>query len=330
MPAEGTTVQPLPRGAVVSRPQCCCWENSRGKLAESLGAGFHSRTGHDRPARQSRPHGQVGSWSSVPIAAPHDSPSRDAAESMNRKTPASSSFASGAALRRLGRTMDACTKPLASHLPEAAAGYVASLLARRPIAVRVSRPRRTKLGDHRPPRRGDAGHRITVNADLNPFAFLTTLLHEIAHADVWEQARRRWPRPRPHGPEWKQAFARLLEPVVAEAWLPDDVAEALASYMANPAAMSCSDRRLVLTLARYDANAVARTRVEDLATGQRFRVESGQVFCLGRRVRTRFLCVDTATGVEYRVHGLAFAEPVAAAHLVDHVIPCPVRPRAKG
>lgn len=226
--------------------------------------------------------------------------------------------------------MDACTKPLALHLPEATAGYVDSLLAVRPIAVRVSRPRRTKLGDHRPPRRGDRSHHVSVNEDLNPFAFLTTLLHEIAHADVWEQARRRWRRPRPHGPEWKLAFARLVEPVVAEKWLPDDVAEALASYMENPAAMSCSDRGLVLTLARYDANAMARTRVEDLAMGRLFRVESGQVFRLGRRVRTRFLCVDTATGEEYRVHGLAFAEPVAAAHLGDHVIPCPVRPRAEG
>ena len=39
-------------------------------------------------------------------------------------------------------TMNACTKPLDLHLPEAAAGYVGSLLAVRPIAVRVSRPRR--------------------------------------------------------------------------------------------------------------------------------------------------------------------------------------------
>lgn len=209
--------------------------------------------------------------------------------------------------------MDECTKALATYLPEPAIGYVGSLLADRPIAVRVSRPRRTKLGDHRPPRRGDGSHQITVNEDLNPFAFLTTLLHEIAHADVWEQTRTRWRRPRPHGREWKRAFAGLLEPVVAKAWLPDDVAAALASSMANPAAMSCSDRGLVLALARYDTHAAPRTRVEDLTPGQCFRVESGQVFCLGRRARTRFLCVETATGAEYRVHGLAFAEPVDAA-----------------
>jgi hypothetical protein len=34
-------------------------------------------------------------------------------------------------------------------------------------------------------------HRITINDDLNPFAFLTTLLHEIAHAATWERLRQR-------------------------------------------------------------------------------------------------------------------------------------------
>lgn len=201
--------------------------------------------------------------------------------------------------------------PLRRHLPDSAVGYVADLLVARPIDVRICRPRRTKLGDHRPPSRGVRQHRISVNADLNPYAFLTTLLHEIAHADVWEACGRRWRRPRPHGREWKGAFGRLLEPVVDSAWLPDDVATALAASMKNPAAMSCTDRGLVLALARYDVSATPRTRVEDLSSGQLFRVESGQVFRLGARMRTRFRCVEPTTGAEYRVHGLAFAEPVA-------------------
>lgn len=203
-------------------------------------------------------------------------------------------------------------EPLHRHLPAAAGEYVAEVLAARTIAVRISRPRRTKLGDHRPPGRGARQHRISINADLNPYAFLTTLLHEIAHADVWEACCRRWRRPRPHGREWKGAFGRLLEPVVESGWLPGDVAAALAVSMRNPAAMSCTDRGLVLALARYDLDPAARTRVEDLPSGQHFRVDSGQVFRLGPRVRTRYRCIEPATGLEYRVHGLAFAEPVAA------------------
>jgi SprT protein len=201
---------------------------------------------------------------------------------------------------------------LQRHLPPGAEAYVGALLAVRNVAVRVSRPRLTKLGDHRPPRPGDHCHRISVNENLNPYAFLTTLLHEIAHADVWmKHVGHRRRRIKPHGPEWKGEFAALLVPVVAAPWLPDDVSAALAATMHNPAAMSCSDRRLVLALARHDTPSAARMRVEDVPLGGVFRVDNGRVFCRGRRVRTRYLCVEHGTGAEYRVHALAFAEIVA-------------------
>lgn len=207
--------------------------------------------------------------------------------------------------------IDTMHETVQRHLPAKAGAYVGELLAVRAVDVKVSRPRLTKLGDHRPPRPTSPRHRISVNEDLNPFAFLTTLLHEIAHVDVWARHAGRRRRPRPHGPEWKHAFATILAPVVAARWLPDDVAAALGSYMRNPAAMSCSDRRLVLALARYDDPATRRQRVEDIPLGGLFRVANGRVFCRGLRMRTRYLCVDPRTGAEYRVHALAFAEPLA-------------------
>ncbi len=203
------------------------------------------------------------------------------------------------------------------YLPAEAGVYVGDLLAARDVVVRVSRPRLTKLGDHRPPRPAHPHHRISVNADLNPFAFLTTLLHEIAHVDVWTKHAGRRRRPRPHGPEWKHEFATLLTPVVAARWLPGDVASALGAYMRNPAAMSCSDRGLVLALARYDSGEVMRHRVEDIPLGSLFRVSNGRIFCRGPRMRTRYLCVDPATSAEYRVHALAFAEPLPIDGISD-------------
>jgi hypothetical protein len=197
------------------------------------------------------------------------------------------------------------------YLPAEAGAYVGHLLAARDVVLRVSRPRLTKLGDHRPPRPAHPVHRISINEDLNAYAFLTTLLHEIAHVDVWAKHVGRRRRPRPHGPEWKSEFAAILTPVVAAQWLPSDVASALESYMRNPAAMSCSDRGLVLALARYDTGSATRQRVEDIPLGGLFRVANGRVFCRGRRVRTRYVCVEQATGAEYRVHALAFAEPRA-------------------
>ena len=68
---------------------------------------------------------------------------------------------------------------LFARLPAGTATHVAELLGRLPVRLRIARPRRTKLGDHRPPGRGWTMHRISINDDLNPYAFLTTLLHEM-------------------------------------------------------------------------------------------------------------------------------------------------------
>jgi len=199
---------------------------------------------------------------------------------------------------------------LRPHLPAEAVGHVARALTGLAVELRVVRPRRTKLGDHRPPFAGRGHHRITVNADLNPYAFLTTLLHEIAHAATWERHGRRRRRLRPHGEEWKREFSSMLAPVVDAGVLPDDVAAALARSLENPAAATCSDRRLVLALARYDDPPKNRVRVEDLADGTWFRVDGRHTFRAGPLVRTRRQCFERRTGREYRVHGLLFVEPL--------------------
>lgn len=206
----------------------------------------------------------------------------------------------------------AALRPL---LPPGTAPYIEGLLARHPCDVRLARPRRTKLGDHRPPGRGRPAHRISVNDDLNPYAFLITLLHEIAHAVTWEgherHRRLRGRRVRPHGPEWRGEFAAILEPVVNLGVLPDDVTTALARSLARPAAATCSDRGLLLALGRYDRVDDRLVRVEEIAIGDWFRLDTGAVFRAGRPLRTRRQCFDARTGTEYRVHGLARVEPVA-------------------
>lgn len=197
---------------------------------------------------------------------------------------------------------------LASRLPAGTLQHVAPLLTAHRVAVRISRPRRSKLGDHRPPGRGIPHHRITINEDLNPYAFLTTLLHEIAHVTTWEKLRHRFRRYRPHGREWKREFANILEPAVAGGTLPEDVRAALAASMRNPAATSCSDRGLMLVLSRYDEPSPGRPRLEDLGEGAFFRVDNGLVFRLHRRLRSRYQCFEVSSGREYRVHGLCRVE----------------------
>lgn len=214
----------------------------------------------------------------------------------------------------VGRSIADLVQPL---LPAGCDAYVAELLGRQPLELRLSRPRRTKLGDHRPPSRSFARHRITINDDLNPFAFLTTLLHEIAHAATWERHRGRR-RIRPHGAEWKAEFGGILRPIVDDGLLPSRVGEALARYLENPAAASCSDRGLVLALAEYDAAPAGRIRVEELTERDVFRAANGGVFRAGRLLRSRRACFELATGREFRVHGLAYVERLAGGPGANH------------
>jgi hypothetical protein len=196
------------------------------------------------------------------------------------------------------------------RLPESTHGYVAGLLAAHPVDVRISRPRRTKLGDHRAPSAMRRRHRISVNGDLNPYAFLTTLLHEIAHAATWESHRTRIRRVRPHGPEWKGEFERILLPVVTGHMLPNDINAALRRAMQNPAAATCSDRDLMLALARYDATDPGLVFVESLDVGTIFRTDAGRLFRLGLKLRSRYRCIEQRTGREYRMHPLCRVTPV--------------------
>ena len=72
--------------------------------------------------------------------------------------------------------------------------------------LKIKKPRLTKLGDYRCPQNGK-GHIISINNNLNPYAFLITLTHEIAHMMVWEKHQN---KVLPHGSEWKEMFQKLM------------------------------------------------------------------------------------------------------------------------
>lgn len=196
---------------------------------------------------------------------------------------------------------------ISGRVPEASFDYCLSLLTGHRLELVINRPRRTRLGDYSPPRRGRPWHRITVNENLNPYAFLTTLLHEIAHLHVALTFRG---RVQPHGPEWKQAFATLLEPVVDSHGLPDDVTAALERMMDNPRASSCTDRDVLAALSRYDAHQPTGLRLDDLPEGSVFRLSSGKVFRHRQRLRTWHRCTELTTRREYRVRGSCLVQVV--------------------
>ena len=77
-------------------------------------------------------------------------------------------------------------KKISSYIPAKSYSIINQWLEKYNCEVTVSHPRKSKLGDYRSPHKNNK-HLISVNNDLNKYAFLITLTHEIAHMIIWEK-----------------------------------------------------------------------------------------------------------------------------------------------
>src|SRR5574337_89035 len=69
---------------------------------------------------------------------------------------------------------------LKKYIPEPAVPLIAEWIYHFNFKLKIKKARLSRFGDYMPPMNGK-NHVITVNNDLNPYAFLLTLVHEIAH-----------------------------------------------------------------------------------------------------------------------------------------------------
>lgn len=192
---------------------------------------------------------------------------------------------------------------LSKKLPAEALEPVISLLVEQPVVLKLSEDRKTKLGDFRPAFREVRFDRISINRGLNPYAFLITLVHEIAHQRVWAEWGR---RVHPHGQEWKDTFQSLMAPFTDQSIFPEDVLAAVATHFEAPKATSCADVNLMRVLQRYDSEKPG-TPLEQLEIGTAFVFQKRQ-FVKGPKQRTRFVCLEGASGRKYTFHPLTPVE----------------------
>ncbi|MFN5762021.1 MAG: sprT domain-containing protein, partial [Sphingobacteriales bacterium] len=75
---------------------------------------------------------------------------------------------------------EAPLEALRSFLPEGTFEKLSTYIHEHNIHLTITRARTSVLGDYRNAVQGK-NHRISVNGNLNKFAFLYTLIHEIAH-----------------------------------------------------------------------------------------------------------------------------------------------------
>ena len=183
---------------------------------------------------------------------------------------------------------------LHKYIPEKAVETIAQWVYMYDFKLRIKKSRSSKYGDYRPPFKG-TNHLITINYDMNKYAFLITLVHEIAHLTNYVKHK---DRVMPHGEEWKEEYKLLMNHFMHEHFFPPDVINALKKYMQNPAASSCSDTDLLRVLKTYD-NRTDTTLLEDVPVGSTFAYQQDRHFIKGEKVRKRFKCKEVKTNREY-------------------------------
>ena len=162
-------------------------------------------------------------------------------------------------------------------------------------SLHITRPRTTKIGDFRPPRPGQQA-KITLNGNLKPYQFLTTLVHELAHLKTWERYGR---KAAPHGVEWKTCFAAMMLELVDLGILPMEYEEALILHAKSPKSTVGADPKLQKVLMELDGEGDVLL-LSDLGPGAKFSFR-GRQFTYQEKRRSRALVQDVENGRQYTV-----------------------------
>lgn len=193
-------------------------------------------------------------------------------------------------------TSNTFNEAIAPQVPPGALSYCTALWKEHPFSFRLSKTRSTCLGNYK---YHNGHHTITVNHDLNPYNFLITYIHEVAHQKVF--IRYKGKKKPPHGQEWKQSFQDLMIPMLSENVFPKDVLVELANHMKNPAASSTRDQSLMKALKLYDyGREIGQVLLEEVDIGQSFLFQKRKFQKMEKR-RTRALCLDLNTKKKYTV-----------------------------
>jgi hypothetical protein len=181
---------------------------------------------------------------------------------------------------------------LQSFLPQGSYTAVMEYLLQYKVHLTITQQRKTVLGDYRFAVNGK-NHRISVNGNLNEYAFLITLLHELAHLIAFIRHGNRIVS---HGKEWKATYSEILSRFVLLNIFPADIAYEIKISMKNPAAGSCAEDGLLRVLRNYDAVKKGGKMVEEITIGTIFSIEDGRVFKRGEQLRKRIKCIEIKTG----------------------------------
>lgn len=191
---------------------------------------------------------------------------------------------------------------LSRYLPPQAVEYCSELIMLYKLHLHIEVERKDRLGDYSP--HLGKGNRISINHNLNPFDFLITFMHELAHHITY---KKHGPRHQSHGVEWKEEFKNCMRPVVMMRIFPPDIERPLIKHMQSPRYTHSGDVALMKALMKYNEEKQQPVLLDDIPIGSIFRMSnrSKLIFRKLEKLRTYALCEEVNSGKKYKVHLLA-------------------------
>jgi SprT protein len=172
--------------------------------------------------------------------------------------------------------------------------FIESLAEKEKTIIKLKPKRQSKYGDFRPAFYGKQ-HLITVNYDENRYRILLVLLHEIAHAEVWNKYGRKH---KPHGQEWKSSFKKLVLLAMKKEFFVPEFYAVLLVFIENPKSSHQHNSDLMKTLKNFDNDMNGEVFLSELAENELF-VFREKIFRKGQRIRSRYKCSLYRSKKEY-------------------------------
>jgi len=184
---------------------------------------------------------------------------------------------------------------LTKYLPEKSVDTICNWIFEYDFKLIIKGDRKSKWGDFKINEAKRDYPIITINKTLNKYAFLITLVHEIAHCKTYKEYAN---KVESHGSEWKKNFQLLMQEFLNTDVFPIDLLYVLRQHMKNPAASATADVQLYKALMHYDETPNTYVLLECLNDGDKF-IYNHEIFQRLRLVRKRIECVHIKTQKKY-------------------------------
>ena len=190
---------------------------------------------------------------------------------------------------------------LSSHIPPGGLPLISDWLKEVPIVIKIKNTRRTKLGDYKFDRQSNR-HQISIDKELDPYAFFFVLTHEIAHLKANQKFGN---KVKSHGNEWKIIFGNMLIQTL-EVYT-EELKPFILNHARSPKASVGADKFLFQKLF---LNEIHREKlVENIQENQKFRIGK-RVFQRGAKRKIRYICKELKTGRMFLVNGQAIVDEI--------------------